>query len=120
MTGLCWVWIAVDRFEHRFLGCVTGSRSDATARSFWQPLYGPSVARVMTDHWMVYPRVIPSRLHLATKRETFTVEGYNSLLRHSLARLRRRTKCYSKSREMLELSLRLLMAKWNGELSYYV
>ncbi|MDD5581081.1 MAG: IS1 family transposase, partial [Methylobacter sp.] len=33
-----------------------------------------------------------------------------------LARLRRKSKCYSKSQEMLKYSIRLLMLKWNGDL----
>ncbi|MDD5581445.1 MAG: IS1 family transposase, partial [Methylobacter sp.] len=51
-----------------------------------------------------------------SKAETYTVEGYNSLCRHFLARLRRKSKCYSKSQEMLKYSIRLLMLKWNGDL----
>jgi IS1 family transposase len=31
--------------------------------------------------------------NLQTKAETFTVEGYNSLFRHILARMRRKSKC---------------------------
>ncbi|MGZ8956106.1 MAG: IS1 family transposase, partial [Methylovulum sp.] len=45
----------------------------------------------------------------------YTVEGYNSLFRHFLARLRRKSKCYSKSKVMLNYSVRLLMLKWSGE-----
>ena len=43
----------------------------------------------------------------------FTVEGCNSLLHHCLARLRRKTKCYGKSRAMLRHSVILLIVKWN-------
>ena len=38
------------------------------------------------------------------------VEGENTRLRHYLARLHRKTLCYSKSKEMLEYSVRLLIA----------
>ncbi|MBF6650077.1 IS1 family transposase, partial [Methylobacter sp. BlB1] len=48
--------------------------------------------------------------------ETYTVEGYNSLFRHFLARLHRKSKGYSKSKIMLKYSVMLLMLKWNGEL----
>jgi insertion element IS1 protein InsB len=34
-----------------------------------------------------------------------------------LARLRRKSKCYSKSEIMLEYLVRLLMLKWNNELA---
>ncbi|MBX7149986.1 IS1 family transposase, partial [bacterium] len=35
---------------------------------------------------------------------------------HYLARLRRKSKCYSKSQDMLRYSVLLIMAKWNGTL----
>ncbi|MFN5660245.1 MAG: IS1 family transposase, partial [Pseudanabaena sp.] len=37
------------------------------------------------------------------------VEGENTRLRHYLARLHRRTLCYSKSKEMLQISIQLLL-----------
>jgi insertion element IS1 protein InsB len=54
---------------------------------------------------------------MESKAETFTVEGYNSLIRHFLARFRRKSKCYSKSKNMIEKSLTLLILKLNGELT---
>ena len=55
--------------------------------------------------------------HLQTKAETFTVEGYNSRIRHYLARFKREVKCYSKSELMIEISLNLLMLKLNNKLT---
>ena len=72
----------------------------------------------MTDYWKPYEQFILPEKHIQSKAETYTVEGYNSLFRHFLARLRRQTKCYSKSEVMLRYSVMLLMAKWNGELEY--
>ena len=71
----------------------------------------------MTDYWKPYEEMIPAERHYQSKGETYTVEGYNSLLRHFLARLRRKSKCYSKSKEMLKYSLLLLMEKQNNNLS---
>jgi len=70
----------------------------------------------MTDYYKAYESFIPSEKHTQSKAETFTVEGYNSFFRHFLARMRRKTKCYSKCEKMLEYSMKLLMTKWNGEL----
>ena len=70
----------------------------------------------MSDYWSPYEKFIPTELHTQSKAETYAVEGYNSLFRHFLARLRRKSKCYSKSQEMLKYSVLLLMLKWNGEL----
>lgn len=73
----------------------------------------------MTDYWKPYSEFIPKDKHIKSKSETFTVEGYNSLFRHYLARLRRKTKCYSKSIKMLEISIKLLMLKRNNQLSIF-
>lgn len=70
----------------------------------------------MSDYWNPYEKFIPGELHIQSKAETYTVEGYNSLFRHFLARLRRKSKCYSKSQEMLKYSVMLLMLKWNKDL----
>jgi insertion element IS1 protein InsB len=72
---------------------------------------------VMTDHWRAYAEFIPEKSHIQSQAETYTVEGYNSILRHFLARLRRNTKCYTKSIEMLKYSVILLMKYRNKELA---
>jgi insertion element IS1 protein InsB len=69
-----------------------------------------------SDHWRSYEEFIPSEKHLRSKKETYTVESYNSRIRHYLARFKRKTKCYSKSDYMIEISLNLLMLKLNNEL----
>jgi len=73
--------------------------------------------KVCTDHWKPYESFVPEEKHIQSKAETFTVEGYNSLFRHFLARLRRKTKCYTKASYMLVHSVKLLMFKWNNDVS---
>jgi insertion element IS1 protein InsB len=75
------------------------------------------MGNVASDYWKAYESIIPKEMHIQTKAETFTVEGYNSLFRHFLARMRRKTKCYSKKVEMLSLSILLLMHYRNNTLS---
>jgi insertion element IS1 protein InsB len=70
-----------------------------------------------SDYWKPYESIIPQEKHLQTKAETYTVEWYNSLFRHFLARMRRKSKCYSKKIEMLKISVLLLMHRRNGMLS---
>ena len=57
---------------------------------------------------------------MQSKAETFTVEGYNSRIRHYLARFRRKTKCYSKAKHMVEASFKLLMLKLNNQLTILI
>lgn len=77
------------------------------------------IEEVMTDHWRAYEKFLPETIHTQSKAETYTVEGYNSILRHFLARLRRKTKCYTKSIEMLKYSVILLMKFRNKEIAMF-
>ena len=58
--------------------------------------------------------MVPAEQLVQSKAETYTVESYNGIIRHFLARFRRKTKCYSKCEKMMEYSLILLMAKRNN------
>ena len=112
----CWIWIAVDRHGKRFVNCVLGARDTATGKQLWNSIQNKEIEQVMTDFWKPYEHFVPTDKHIQSKAETYTVEGYNSLFRHFLARLRRKTKCYSKSKKMLLYSVMLLMVKWNDGL----
>jgi len=72
----------------------------------------------MTAYGKSNEHFVPPEKHIQSKAETFTVEGYNSLLRHFLSRFRQKTKCHSKSESMLRYSVMLLIGKWNGELRF--
>ncbi len=63
----------------------------------------------MTDGYGVYPQFIDDDAHLISKIYMTRVEGENTRLRHYLARLHRKTLCYSKSLLMLKLSVRLVI-----------
>ena len=67
-----------------------------------------------TDFLKTYEHLIPTALHHQGKTLTTQIESLNCRFRHYLARLHRRTLCYSKSRRMLEISLKLLTHKLNN------
>jgi insertion element IS1 protein InsB len=111
-----WIWIAVDRDAKKFIHCTLGNRGSITGKKLWESIKDLAIESVCTDYWSAYGECIPPDQHIQSKAETYTVEGYNSFFRHFLARLRRKTKCYSKSPQMLEYSVKLLMLKWNNRL----
>ena len=113
----CWIWIAVDRYGKRFVHFVIGDRSSQTCGRLWDVLKAKKLGRIMTDAWKAYQNIVPQEKHIQSKAETFTVEGYNSLFRHFLARLRRKSKCYSKNAERLKEAILMLMLKRNQQLS---
>src|SRR5690554_6007360 len=110
---------AVDRHGKKFINFVVGDRSAKTGTDPWDKIKGKGIGAVATDYWKAYGQFVPDGLHVQSKAETFTVEGYNSLFRHFLARLRRKSKCYSKSIKMLGLSILLLMSYRNNKLSIF-
>jgi len=90
------------------LDFVVGGRGKRTGRRLYGRLrrYRPDI--YYTDHWRAYPAVLPASRHRTFKGETYTVESVNSLIRHYLARFRRRIRCFSLSVEMVVYSLELL------------
>ncbi|KAA6320984.1 hypothetical protein EZS27_029311 [termite gut metagenome] len=48
--------------------------------------------KVASDSYSLYEQFVPREKHLQSKLETFTIEGYDSLFRHFLARMRRKSK----------------------------
>ncbi len=82
----------------------------------WDEIKDKEIREIMTDHWKAYESFIPKNKHVQSKAETFTIEGYNSLFRHFLARMRRKSKCYIKKLEMLKQAVMMLMLKWNNQL----
>ena len=112
-----WIWIAVDRFRKKYIDFVIGGRDSKTVQILYNELKDKQINTIYTDYYKSYESMLSKENHIQSKAETYTVEGYNSIFRHFLARMRRKTKCYSKCVKMLEYSIRLVMAKRNGELS---
>ncbi len=63
------------------------------------------------DSWKVYPKITPEAQLVQSKTETSTLESRNASIRHFLARFRRRTKSYSKSKDMVSMSFLLLFTE---------
>ena len=116
----CWVWIAVDRFGKRFISFICGDRSTKTGLKLWDKLKDMNIGCFCTDYWKSYQEFNPWEKHIQTKAETYTVEGYNSRIRHYLARFKRKGKCGSMSEYMLQRSLNLLFLKLNNKLSIII
>ena len=114
----CWTWITIDRHTKQVLGFVCGRRDSKTFEKLYDNINPDNIKLFCSDYWKSYAEVIPNHKHLQSKAQTFTIKGYNSLIRHYLARFKRKTKCYSKSVQMIESSLNLLFAKWGGGLGY--
>jgi IS1 family transposase len=104
-----WLWTAVNKGATGILAIVLGDRSADTFKPLGKILRGWQCFLYVTDGYGVYPCFINDADHLVSKTYMTRVEGDNTRLRHYLARLHRRTLCYSKTEEMLRLSIKLLL-----------
>jgi insertion element IS1 protein InsB len=86
-----------------------GDHSSQTFKPLWAIVQLWHSYFYVTDGWSVYPGFVPEGDQIISKTYMIRVEGENTRLRHYLARLHRKTLCYSKSKEMLKHSLRLLI-----------
>lgn len=91
------------------LAWVVGDRSAETFKQLWKIVKCWGCYFYVTDGYKVYPCFIEDADHIVSKTYMTRVEGENTRLRHYLARLHRKTLCFSKSVEMLKLSVRLLL-----------
>ena len=73
----------------------------------------PRIAAICTDanscYGPAFARLGAGEPHIVTKAQTHLVESANSRLRDNLARFNRRSKRHSKTREMLDLTLKLFL-----------
>ena len=99
----------MDHFAPGILGWIVGDHSAATFRPLWDAISIWQCYFWVSDGNPVYPGFIPDGDQIVSKTYMIRVEGENTRLRHYLARLHRKTLCYSKSVEMLKHSLRLLI-----------
>jgi IS1 family transposase/transposase-like protein len=107
-----WIWLALERGRGSILDFVTGSRKVSTGRKLWEKIKSITCRSFYaTDHYLAYKQFIDTHKHKTSKAQTTRIESYNATVRRYLARFRRRTKCYSKSERLVELSLYLLVYK---------
>ena len=85
----------------------SGSRGTVTGKQLWENIKNIDCKKYYSDYWRPYKAFLPKFKHIQSKAETYTVEGTNNLIRHYIARFKRKTHCYSKSVEMINNTLLL-------------
>ena len=104
-----WIWTVVNHFKPSLLEWVVGDHSAKTFEPLWAVVSLWNYFFYITDGLKVYPYYILDGDQIVCKTYMTRVEGENTRLRPYLARLHRKTLCYSKSLERLKNSIRLLI-----------
>jgi insertion element IS1 protein InsB len=95
-----------------------GDRGTATAERLEARLPHAPHLIFATDFWHPYAKIFRQANPVQGKVHTFTVESLNNRIRCYLARLKRRTHSYSKSKQKLAASIWLfIIQKCGGELA---
>ena len=105
----------VDRATRRFTGwAVAYERDPETMQSVVDA--APPARRYFSDGFNGYPTLVYSPGEHAVapgKSQTYSVEGNNAELRHYLARLARRSRCFSRCLWALARAVSLFVYAWN-------
>ena len=101
----CWLWWALDRPTKKVCGWTLGDRGTQTARRLDAQLPHGAHLTFCTDFWHPYGLIFARHRHLQGQAHTFTIESHNNRIRVSLARLRRKTHCYTKKLANLAASI---------------
>ena len=113
------VWTAVDRDRFKTVSFRVGNGDKKNYIDMAMELESKykEITYMCTDGYQAYSYYKIAKYHIIGKAETALVESFNSSLRDMLARLNRRTKRFSKSKEMLKLTLIMF---FNKDISYNV
>ena len=100
-----WIWLAYSRAKKRIIAVEVGSRGDKPLKRLWAKVRKHNPFAVCTDKWKVYRKIIQANWLIQSKKYTHNIEAQNSLLRDFIKRFNRKTKAYSKSKQVAELAV---------------
>ncbi len=110
----------VERVSRCIVGWRVGNeRSEAVLQALVDD--APQALIYFSDGFPTYDALIYKpgvHLSLPDKSQTYSVEGGNADLRHYLARLGRRSRCFSRRLEALARAVKLFVYAWNRRQLY--
>ena len=97
---------------------VLGNRDTATFRRLYEKVSHLEKCTFYTDAWDAFSKVLPIERHVVGKAHTIGIEHDNSNTLHHLGRFTRRTKIVSRTKHMVNLTLRIWHAITTTNLFY--
>jgi insertion element IS1 protein InsB len=105
------LWHTIELKTGRILTYVFGQRKDEVFLKLKKLLKPFGIKKYCTDGWGTYERHLPVDKHEISKRKTQKIERHLGL-RRTIKRLARKTICFSKSEEMHDLVIGLLINRY--------
>jgi insertion element IS1 protein InsB len=107
-----WLWHAIDHRNGKVLAYVFGRRKDEVFLKLKALLEPFGITRYYTDYWGAYTRHLDADEHQPGKRQTQKIERKHLTLRTRIKRLARKTICFSKSIQMHDIVIGLLVNRY--------
>jgi insertion element IS1 protein InsB len=107
-----WLWHAMDHLSGQVLAYVCGRRKDEVFLKLKALLEPWGIKRYYADDYGTYTRQLDAAEHQPGKRHTQTIERKHLRLRTRIKRLPRKTICFSKSIQMHDLIIGLLVDRY--------
>lgn len=104
-----WLWLAIDHKTGETVAFVFGRRKDEVFIKLKELLDSFNIGKYYTDNWGSYSKNLDETKHEIGKANTQTIERKNLTLRTRVKRLTRKTICFSKSINMHDIVIGLLI-----------
>ena len=104
-----WIVLAMSRKTGKIVDITVGRRTKKKLELVINKLLMINPKHIYTDGLKEYKTLIPTKLHMTTKRGTNHIERFNLTVRTHIKRLNRRTIGYSKNESILEYILRIYL-----------
>jgi insertion element IS1 protein InsB len=104
-----WLWLAIDHETRAVLAFVFGQRKDKVFKELKALLEPFGITRFYTDDWGAYERNLAGFEHIISKKNTQRIERKNLTLRTRIKRLCRKTICFSKTIQMHDIVIGLVI-----------
>jgi len=107
------IWTAFSRRQNRVVAYHIGDKGVSSAMAIYHLVKQAvgTIAAIYTDanscYRLAFERMGISEPHIQTKAQTHLIEASNSSIRDNLARFNRRSKRFSKTHQMLDITLAL-------------
>lgn len=107
------IWTAFSRRRNRVVAYHIGDKGVTSAMAIYRLAKQAvgCIAQIYTDanscYALAFERMAISEPHTQTKAQTHLIEASNSSIRDNLARFNRRSKRFSKTHQMLDITLAL-------------
>ncbi len=111
-----WLWLAIDHKTGETVAFVFGRRKDEVFLKLKKLLEPFKIGKYYTDNWGSYSKNLDEKKHEIGKKNTQTIERKNLTLRTRVKRLTRKTICFSKSVQMHDIVIGLLINVLDFEL----